>query len=177
MLPKMKLFQILLRNPSHQSAPSQNVNMASPHVPLLYRVLFLYIDPLLSTTGIIFPLFQPAFFMTSLAPRTTADIYHPKTEVVYTNLAALYFFVTFVAAVIPRISADLKVWKTLIWGIVGCDLIMLYGNYRHMGSELFTQPGLWNSSEWTNNGILLGFGVIRVAFLMGIGIKTKEKGV
>lgn len=147
------------------------------NVPLLYRLIFLYVDPLLSVTGIIFPLLKPSFFMTSLAPRTTSDIYHPRTEVVYANIAGLYFFVTFVLAIVPRISLDLKVWKTLILGIVFCDLIMLYGNARHMGWDLFTQPWLWNTMEWTNNGILVGLGVIRIAFLMGAGIGTKEKGV
>jgi hypothetical protein len=149
--------------------------MAAQQVPWLYRLQFLYIDPLLSSTGIIFPLINPALFMTSLAPRTTPDIYNPQTAVVYATISGLYFFLTFVCAVIPRISPDLRVWKTLILGIVACDSIMLYGSYRHMGYELFSSPWLWNGSEWMNNGILVAFAFVRVAFLLNVGLGGKEK--
>ncbi|KAF2266321.1 hypothetical protein CC78DRAFT_154335 [Lojkania enalia] len=146
-------------------------NNELPYVPLLYRLLFLYLEPLFAINGALLCLFSPATFLRTFS---ATAIYASSNQPIYDQLAATYILFAFNEAIVLRTTKDLRVWRTIILGILVCDVLHLYAAWRVLGVS-FWDPRDWRVEEWTNFGLLYGPGVIRVMFLLGIGIKEKEK--
>jgi hypothetical protein len=152
--------------------------MAPPKIPLAYRIVFLYLDPFAALGGAISAHFFPSDYLVGMSPSATASTYSPQTQVVFDQLAATYFLFAFNEAVVLRVTSELRVWKAILFGILLCDAIHLYGSGAAMGWDAFINPWLWRSADWVNLPMLYGLGVMRLAFLFEIGFgsgnKTKE---
>lgn len=146
------------------------------NVPLLYRLFFLYIEPIGALVGALQAHFTPTDFLVTFiqAPPIPVQLQH---QIVFDQLAATYFLFAFNEAVVLRSTHDLRVWKTIILGILICDLIHLYGSYCALGPEVFWNPLLWRWYDAVNLGMLWGPGGLRLAFLLGVGLEEggKEK--
>ena len=102
-------------NSIHTSAVASSVallrsNMAAP-IPSFYRVFFAWVDPIMASPGAAMNFVAPHMFLESLA--SPAVRYDPHTVALFHHLGGLYFMVAFLSAVLPRMSADVKVWKAL----------------------------------------------------------------
>lgn len=145
-------------------------------LPLVYRVLFLYFEPMGALLGSLLLHFSPQKFLTTMRPDLVYDAMH---QVVYDMLAATYVLFAFNEAVILRLTNDLRIWKALLCGILLCDAIHLYGSCSALGNSVFWNPLLWRWEDAVNLGSLWLQGAIRVAFIYGLGLDHvgfKSKG-
>ena len=74
-----------------------------------------------------------------------------------------------------RVTADVQVWKAILFGMVLCDMLHLYGMWSVLGTEVFLDPRLWRLEEWINFVMLYGPGGLRVAFCTGIGLREGKR--
>ena len=144
-----------------------------PHIPLIYRVLLLWFEPLAAFNGAILCHFDAPSFLNTMS---ATAVYTPSSQVIFDQLAATYTLFAFNEAVVLRISKDLKVWKAMILGILLCDTLHLYASWVVMGTELFVRPWLWRAEDAIAVGMLWVPIVIRIAFLLEVGIRRENDG-
>jgi len=143
-------------------------------IPLAYSALFLYFEPLAAIFGAITSHFSPELFLNTMSPTA---VYAPSNQVVFDQVAATYTLFAFNEAVVLRVTDDIRVWKAILLGILLCDVIHLYASYIALGPAVFWDPRLWRPEDMVNLGMLWGQGVIRIAFLLDVGLakKTEKK--
>ena len=146
-------------------------------VPLIYRLLFLYIEPVAALGGTLITTFDPVSFLRTFSPASTSSIYSPLTQPIYDQVAALLFLFAWIQAVVLRSTDDIRLWKTILFGMFLCDVLHLYSSYKILGPEMFFDPRMWRAEEWVNFGMLYGPGGLRLAFCAGFGLKGEEKVV
>lgn len=138
-----------------------------PHIPLLYRVFVLWLEPAMAFNGAILCHFNPTFFLYTMS--ATAK-YSPSSQVIFDQLAATYVLFAFNEAIVLRITSDLRVWKAIILGILICDFLHLYASWCAMG-EAFVRPWLWRPEDAMNLGLLYVPVMLRISFLGEVGFK------
>lgn len=143
----------------------------SNNIPTLYRLLFLYVEPFLAIGAAIQTHFAPKIFLNTMSQTSE---YAPDNQVIYDQVAALYTLFAFNEAILLRLTNDIRVWKGVFIGIFICDILHLYASWASLGAEVFWNPGAWRVEEWANLGALWGLGVVRVAFLVGVGLRRKD---
>jgi len=141
-------------------------------IPLLYRIFFLYYEPLSAFNGALLCHMNAPMFLRTMS---STAIYTPSHQVIFDQLAATYLLFAFNEAVVLRLTHDLKVWKAMVLGILLCDLVHLYGSWAELGTDMFFNPILWRWEDAINLGMLWSGVVIRVLFLMGVGFQGKGK--
>lgn len=100
------------------------------------------------------------------------------TSVVLSQLANLYLLFTLNEALVLRATADRRVWKTLLFGLLVADLGHLY-SLRPLGSDVYWRVDQWNAMDWGNVPFVYLGASMRTAFLLGIGLNgpaTVTKG-
>jgi hypothetical protein len=145
------------------------------HIPLFYRLFFLYIDPLICLSGIYLAFLDPQSFLLNAVPSALTSSIDPTTA----PLAA-YLIISIGAYSLAILSLQLlllhglkdapnglnvKLWKILQFSILLIDIGLIYGIYVSSPAELAT----WAGKDWGNVGILGALIIIRSAFLVGIG--------
>lgn len=143
-------------------------------IPTLYRFLFLYFEPACAFFGAVINIFDPLRYLQSLSPTATASTYSSLTQPIYDQLAAHLLFFSWSQAVVLRSTEDVKVWKTLLFGMFLCDVLHLFASFRILGPRVFLSPSLWRWEEWVNFIMLYGPGGLRLAFCAGVGVRNGE---
>jgi hypothetical protein len=144
-------------------------------IPLAYRLLLLYIEPIAAFNGFILAHFFPQFYLSGMAPLSLPSDYAPSTQIIYSQLASCYFLFAWNEAVVLRCTNDLRVWKAVVLGILICDVFHLYGTGVALGEGFWT-PLRWRPEDWVNLLMLVGPGSMRVGFLAGVGFGGREEG-
>ncbi|KAH7132491.1 hypothetical protein B0J11DRAFT_503660 [Dendryphion nanum] len=142
-----------------------------PHIPFLYRLFFLYLEPAFALNGAIMCHFSPLSFLRTMS--ATAP-YIPATQVIFDQLAACYVLFAFNEAIVLRVTKDIRVWRAMMLGMVLCDCLHINGSWNVMGWEASTKPWLWRGEDAVNMIILYGFTLLRLAFLGGWGVGGKN---
>lgn len=141
-----------------------------PQIPLPYRVLLLWFEPLAAFNGALLAHFTPTRYLNTMS---AVAKYDPSNQVIYDQLAATYFLFAFNEAIVLRLSSDLRVWKAMVLGILLCDIIHLYGSWSALGTEVFVSPWLWRPEDAVNLSMLYVPGAMRIAFLLEVGYGKK----
>ena len=144
-------------------------------VPLPYRLLFLYIEPLGAFFGTIVNLTSPATYLASLSPAALPSTYDPLTYPIYAQLAGHLLLFAWLQAVLLRSTDDLKVWKIVLAGIALCDVLHLWGSLEVLGLRGFWDVRTWRWEDWVSLGMLWGPGAMRVMFCAGVGLGKEER--
>ncbi|KAF2242565.1 hypothetical protein BU26DRAFT_524166 [Trematosphaeria pertusa] len=142
-----------------------------PCIPLPYRLLLLYIEPVFALNGSILCLFQPELFLHAFSPKLK---YSHDSQLVFDQLAATYLLFAFNQAVVLRVAKDLRVWKAIVLGILLCDTVHLWAGWKVMGTEVFVRPWLWRIEDWVAISSLVIPMAMRAAFLREVGIEKGE---
>ena len=156
----------------------QDIMINRLHLPIVYRVTFLTIEPFLALLGAMHAHMAPASFLAGFVPppASSSSSLDPALHIVFTYLAATYVLVAFTLAVVLRATSELRVWNAVLLGVLVCDVLHLYGSLRALGPDVFWNPVRWRGQDWTNLGLLWSMAVLRVCFLMGLGIELGRKG-
>ncbi|KAL8283379.1 hypothetical protein RQP46_005789 [Phenoliferia psychrophenolica] len=135
----------------------QSGRPTSPTIPALYRLFFLYIEPISALVGAYFAHFDPSEYLVlthapSFSPPTTG------TTAVLSQLANLYLLFAMNEAFVLRSTTDVRVWRTLLFGLLVADL-------GHLWS--------WNEMAWGNVAFVYVGATMRACFLAGVGLEAK----
>ena len=145
------------------------------HLPILYRLFFLWIEPLSTIVGAFYAHFLPQVYLelTHAASAPTALV-PVGTRVALTQLANLYLAFAINEALVLRSSSDVRVWRALLLGLLIADFGHLYSVWA-LGLESYWRFWTWNAINWGNVGFVYCGAMTRVAFLCGIGVATGRR--
>jgi hypothetical protein len=146
-------------------------------IPLLYRLFFLYIEPIATAVGAYYAaLDQPAYMHLTL-PSTLSTSVSTRESIVLHQLANLYFVFALNEALVLRATSDLRVWKVFLFGLLLADFGHL-ASVASVGSEVYYRFWEWNSMYWGNLGFVYVGAAMRSCFMMevGFGAEPAEAG-
>jgi hypothetical protein len=162
----------------HHSNVTMTRTSSSPpqaDIPLLYRLVFLYIEPISTLLGAFYAQYRQSLYLQLTHAASAPPLLPTGTSVVLTQLANLYFLLCINEALVLRSTTDLKVWKTFLFGLLVADFGHLF-SVRLVGSWVYWQFWEWNSMDLGNVPFVYFLAVVRIFFLAGVGIGSVEAG-
>lgn len=155
-------------------APHQQHQQAGRNqFPLLYRLFFLYIEPISALVGAFFAHFrQDEYLLLTHAASAPAPGAIPTgTSIVLSQLANLYLLFTLNEALVLRSTSDPRVWKTVLFGLLIADLGHLW-TVRQLGLDIYLPWNFarWNAIDWGNIPFVYLGASMRAAFISGVGM-------
>ena len=140
----------------------------------LYRLLFLYLEPLVLLSGAAIAFFLPNTYLSTvhaIPPHSAAhaDILpsHPTLRILTVQLANVFVLFCLFEACILRATEDVRVWRAFLacalWGDLA-HLTIVSGLGVDVGEGLL---GL-GMADWAKPVLMI---IVRMAFLLGFGIK------
>ena len=121
----------------------------SNRVAVVYRVFFLYVEPLSALIGAYYAYFQPQTYLDlTHHPSSPQPGNIPKsTQIVLTQLANLYFLFAINEALILRSTTDIKIWRTVLLCLLLADFGHLY-SVGVLGARIYWDAMSWNAIPW-----------------------------
>jgi hypothetical protein len=148
--------------------------MAPLNTPFVYILWHLYLEPIFALGGVYHLHFAPQEYFSYMPASST---YAPGSQIVYDQLAACYLFFAFVEGVLLRVVDDQQTWRTIVFGLLLCDLGHCYAAVAEMGWEVLGGQ-MWRGKDGVTNCLNLLPVVIRMGYLLGVGVpKAAVKGV
>ncbi|KAI0000264.1 hypothetical protein F4779DRAFT_622538 [Xylariaceae sp. FL0662B] len=143
------------------------------HIPLIYRIIFTWIDPILCLQIVYLNWATPDAVMTTFLPHATVG-YHPDLAPLFHLIASSFMLTGLFSAVLLRYSQDVNIWKVTqfcIW-VVDVSLVVSKAVWLrdHGGWDALQQAENWGS----NDAIGVGLFVARLLFVLGIGLRTTD---
>lgn len=141
-------------------------------VPWLYQLFFLYVEPVSTVVGAYYAHLQPLTYLSlTHASSSPVSIYNipTGTTIVLSQLANLYFLFALNEGLVLRVTKDLAVWRTLLFGLLVADLGHLY-SVSPLGLSIYYRFWTWNAIDWGNVGFVYAGATLRVCFLLGLGL-------
>lgn len=130
--------------------------MSAPNfrLPAIYSVFFLVIEPISTIVGAYFAHFQQKQYlqMTHL-PSSLSEEIPLSSSIVLSQLANLYLLFAINEALVLRSTSNLRVWKTVLFGLLLADVGHLY-SVKSLGPEIYWEAWNWNAMHWGNVGFV-----------------------
>ena len=148
--------------------------------PLVYRLFFLYIEPVATAAGAYYAHFDQHAYLALTLPSSPRLLAPSQAEsIVLSQLANMYFAFALNEAFVLRASSSRKLWSTLLFGLLLADFGHLY-SVNSVGFDVYYKFWEWNSMYWGNLGFVYVGAFSRTCFLLGIGmpeaVKTRKTG-
>lgn len=138
-------------------------------LPLVYRLFFLFIEPVSALVGAYYAHVRPETYL-SLTHAASAPSSIPLgTSIVLSQLGNLYLFFAINEALVLRSTSDIWVWKTVLLGLLIGDLGHLY-SCRPLGLQVYYTVSEWNAIDWGSIPFVYLGASMRIAFLLGVGL-------
>lgn len=141
----------------------------------MYRLFFLTIEPIFALGGALLSYFGPLRYLQlthpASAPSAVANI-PLSTQIVLAQLANLYLLFAINEALVLRSTSELKVWRTVLVGLLIADFGHLY-SVSLLGLDVYWKVNQWNIMDFGNVGFVYGGAAMRIAFLAGVGLQAK----
>ncbi|KAL6709701.1 hypothetical protein ACN47E_001129 [Coniothyrium glycines] len=147
--------------------------MAPRGIPFFYLLWHLYLEPLFALGGVYHLHFVPATYFTFMPAPTS---YHRASQIAYDQLAATYLLFAFIEGVLMRVVDDMRTWRYIVFGLALCDAGHCYAAWCEMGTTWMVSPGEWSAKDGVTNFLNVLPLVTRVAFLLGVGVRSEGKG-
>ena len=152
------------------------------HASRIYILFFLYIEPLSALVGAYYAYFLPTHYLhllsfppttTTTTTTTSAPTTIPlTTQIALTQLANLYLLFCLNEALVLRSTRDLRMWRTLLFGLLVADFGHLW-SMRGLGWRVFVEVWRWNAMVWGSVGFVYVGASMRMAFLGGVGVRGR----
>lgn len=150
--------------------------MAAAHpVALPYRLCFNWFEPLMAFAGALQVLFDPASYVALALPNQR---FIAGTQPLYTQISGGWLILAFHDAVTLRVyNRNVQVWKLVLAAGLVSDLIYYFSAYQELGFDRFVYPSLWEKGEWIT--FVTGYPplLMKVAFLLGLGVGSGTEKV
>lgn len=140
-------------------------------LPLIYRLFFLYIEPIATAIGAYYAHFAQSKYLSLTVPSWLPSVTGPSTaeSIVLTQLANLYFVFALNEALVLRSTSSRRVWNTFLLGLLIADFGHLY-SCNAMGTDVYWRFWEWNEIYWGNLGFVYVGATLRICFLLGLGL-------
>jgi len=135
-------------------------------VPLFYRVMLQWLEPLMALQGAFLAAQVPKVYLNTMTPHA---VYDPTYQVVLDQLAATYTLFALVEILVLRATSELKVWKAVMLSIMVCDVIHIYATAKALGVDVFLSPSSWRMEDAVNIIILYGMFPVRLGVVFEVG--------
>ena len=141
------------------------------NIPLPYIIFFLWIEPAATLVGAYYSWLRPNEYLQLTHPASAPGLLGLpiSTEAALRQLGNLYFCFAINEALVLRATNDLKVWRTLIVGLLIADFGHLYACFP-LGLKMYYDFGSWNSIAYGNYLFVYCGAGTRVCFLTGVGM-------
>jgi hypothetical protein len=145
---------ILLIMAPKPSSRTININ----RIALIYRIWFLYLEPVFALGGTYLCIFSPQRMLTGTVPlpaitaASPIDI-TPLMQMLLTNIGSLYVLFAINEGLVLRLTKETSVWLGIITAMLVSDAGHLYAVYE-VAPERMLEVLKWNSDEWINYGTL-----------------------
>jgi len=147
-------------------------SMAAHHLPIYYQLFFLYIEPISALVGAFYAFFKPdKYLQLTHAPSAPSGGIPLSCSIVLTQLSNLYLLFALNEAFVLRSTRDLRVWRTLLTGLLIADFGHLY-SASALGPDVYWKVNNWNAMDWGNVAFVYVGATMRIAFLLGLGLPT-----
>lgn len=145
-------------------------------IPILYKLFFLYIEPVSTVVGAFYAWFQPQTYLELTDAKSAPGVLGLPvgTHVVLRQLGNLYLAFTLNEALVLRATNDLRVWRTLLLGLLIADFGHLYSCFP-LGLSYYYDVASWNSIAWGNIAFVYCGALTRTCFLLGLGLGSERK--
>lgn len=143
-----------------------------PAIPLPYTVFFLWIEPVATLAGAVAAWFLPIEYLrlTHFASTPQKLVGLPiATNVALKQLGNLYLAFAINEALVLRSTNDVKVWKTLLLGLLIADFGHLISCYP-LGLDVYYDVTKWNAMDYGNILFVYFGAAFRTCFLLGVGM-------
>jgi len=163
-------------------------------VPLIYRLFFLYIEPISALVGSYYAAGQPTQYLSYLSPTKITSTPIPPTETLITlyQLSNLYLLFALNEHFVLSSTRSLKTWRRLLLGLLIADfghLATMWPLAVAVGKgavaegiwAVFGNVWAWDAMEWGSVGFVYMGATMRICFLLGVGLslgknlKTRKK--
>ncbi|KAF2034655.1 hypothetical protein EK21DRAFT_55986 [Setomelanomma holmii] len=149
--------------------PSQH---STSQIPLFYRLFFTYLDPLICIWGAYMDFFDPRLVLSSHIPSPTPDIGH---AMILKQRGGGMLNFGFISAVLLRYTTDLQVWRIVQISDLIVDVAYFWAVYEVLSVQGRLGVEKWKAEDWGAVGITGTAGVVRLAFLAGVGFGKGTK--
>ena len=146
-------------------------------IALIYRIWFLYFEPVAALAGTYLCFFMNDRFLSGTMPLPAylaasspgqGVPMTPLLRMMLMNIGALYGLFAIIEGVVLRLTKEKSVWLACLAAMFASDVGHIYAAYA-IAPERIGKVLSWNSDEWINYGTLIFGAGLRLAFLMGIG--------
>lgn len=161
------------------SSPASTVRWTGTSLPVAYRLFFLMIEPISALVGAFFAHFRQVSYLswTTHSPESVSEqllASDASVSVTLSQLANLYLLFALNEALVLRSTSDLRVWRTLLFGLLVADFGHLY-SLRVIGglsAPVYWDVTSWNAMDAGNVGFVYAGASMRIAFLLGVGLQS-----
>ncbi|KZV75337.1 hypothetical protein PENSPDRAFT_647139 [Peniophora sp. CONT] len=144
-----------------------------------YQAFFVYIEPLGALLGAVLAGFRPDDYLHDLLePFVMADTTKTSTSAYAATamLANLWLFFAVNEYLVLSGTRELKMWRRMITGLLVADCGHFVALGVYAGSEFFWQFWRWNALTYGHIAFAEVAAVMRVCFILGVGIDSKRNG-
>ena len=144
-------------------------------IPFLYRVFYLYIEPLSALGGAIYAALLPKEYLNDLLPYnalptfTSSALIPSPVIMTLAQLANLYLLFAINEHFVLSSTNDVRIWKRVLFGLLVADFGHLW-SVKDAGMEVYWRVWEWNPMMRGSVGFVYLGAMSRICFLLGIGL-------
>ncbi|KAL6307125.1 hypothetical protein BKA93DRAFT_816078 [Sparassis latifolia] len=145
-------------------------------IPLLYRLFFLYIEPISAVVGSYYAAGRPAEYLAYLSSTPSPTTTTPPTATLISlyQLSNLYLLFALNEHFVLTSTTSRRTWRCLLFCLLVADFghlaTMLPLAWEKGIADVFLNVAAWSAMEWGSVGFVYAGVSMRIAFLAGIGL-------
>ncbi len=145
-------------------------------IPLFYRILFTWIDPLAALWTSWALLTDPDLITNTYIPRALS-VRDPRHDFFPQQLGGAFFYIAASQAALLRYYPnDAGAWRLLNAGLLGFDAAVVYSLWCAMSAQGRLDPAGWRVEDYTTVVMTGIFAVSRAAIVAGVGLQQRAVG-
>lgn len=145
-------------------------------IPTIYRIFFLYLDPLIAASGVYMAFFTPSKFIDGFLPPSIAPYSPLQQSFLLHQLGGALLLCIILDLFLLRKTNEVWIWKVQQAGQLVYDVAMLAGVYQALQLQGRLNLSGLRAEDWGTVAITGVCGVVRALFCAGVGLRKKGKG-
>jgi hypothetical protein len=145
--------------------------MAQPttKIPLFYRILFIWIDPLMAAWAAYACFASPDLLLNSYVP-SSISVRNPMHDMLFHQIGGGFVNVVISQVFLLSYTNDVNIWKIVHAGLLGADIAIAYGFFNAVSTQGRLDPAVWRMEDWVTIGNTILIGLSRAAVVVGLGM-------
>lgn len=144
----------------------------STHYPAFYRIFFTWMDPIICVWGAYLDFFDPTLVLSSHIPNLPHDVGH---AMILRQRGGGMLYFGFITAVLLRYTTDLAIWRIVQFACLMVDFTYFWGAFGALSAQGRLGWQSWRAEDWGALAITGTATLVRVLFLMGVGLRGGKK--